>query len=109
MATRKKKLGDALGSMLTGATATAEPVADTATVAPSGKAAPDAAGGDADASGYARTSTGYRRESGDVLRRLSLFLTDGQRRELRRQAVNAGAENVTEYVVEALGLKRSTR
>ena len=62
-----------------------------------------------EAEGYARTSTGYRRESGEVVRRLSLFLTERQRRELRRQAVDAGAENVTEYVVNALGLDRGRR
>ena len=66
----------------------------------------DAAGGTtADhGTGYARTSTGYRRGSGETVRRVSLFLTERQRRDLRRLA--AGSENVTEYVVEALGLGR---
>lgn len=120
MASRKKALDSALGAMLTGKPAAPETgtAADGGTVAPGGKAAPAAdvapggvrgdddtageldAGGEA--AGYARTSTGYRRGDGETVRRVSLMLTDRQRRDLRRLA--AGSPNVSEYVVEALGL-----
>lgn len=98
MASRKKTLAESLDKLLTVGT-----VADGATVAPAGDAAPDA--DDDTAGGYARTSTGYRRGDGETVRRVSLMLTERQRRDLRRLA--AGSENVTEYVVEALGLGRT--
>jgi len=123
MASRKKTLDTALGSLLTPGTAGpasgSAPAADAANrgnaangatagaasgAAPAGNAAPD---DDGAAAGYVRTSTGYHRASGETVRRLSLFLTERQRRDLRRLAVDAGAENVTEYVVEALGLGRT--
>lgn len=108
MAKQSKK--DALGSALGALIAPSDPLA----VSP-GSERPQAAKRsdlsaetDEAAEGYARTSTGYRRDSGDVVRRLSLFLTERERRDLRRLAVDAGAENVTAYVVEALGLGRAT-
>lgn len=91
-----EEMGAALGSILSPQTKPAPP---------SGARADDAGDGD----GYARTSTGYRRGSGETVRRLSLFLSERQRRELKQRALDAGAENVTEYVVEALNLNRSTR
>lgn len=93
-------LDSALGALI------APPTAATSGTTPRVSDEPErkTGGGTAEASGYERTSTGYRRDSGEVVRRLSLFLTEPQRRRLRRQAVDAGVENVTEYVVAALGL-----
>ena len=100
MAKRTKDLGSALGALI--APDTPAPMAEEAT-----RSAPVAADTGAPVGeGYARTSTGYRRDDGETVRRVSLFLTERQRRDLRRQAVDADAENVTEYVVDVLSLGR---
>lgn len=113
MAKKKADLeGAALGFLLGASPADGATVANTGDDANTGDAAPVADTGNTSddapdtADGYARTSTGYRRGSGETVRRVSLFLTERQRRDLRRLA--AGSENVTEYVVEALGLGHPT-
>ncbi len=105
--TDRAALTSALGSLLGGMpTPPPDPPADVAhgaTVAPAANVATDATAADEHGT-YARTSTGYRRGDGDLVKRLSLFLTDAQRRELRRQAATAGYESVAAYVVARLGL-----
>ncbi len=106
----KADLGTALGALIAppaGPEAPASQKSPTPNRHPSDSRAGD--DGTADAGGYARTSTGYRRGSGETVRRLSLFLTERQRTDLKRKALDAGAETVTEYVVEALGLGSPTR
>lgn len=58
---------------------------------------------DADGGTHARTSTGYTRESGEQVYRVSLFLTKGERRTLREQAEDAGM-SLTDYVKARTGL-----
>jgi hypothetical protein len=53
---------------------------------------------------YARTATGYRTAGGEERRRVSLYLTDAQRRRLKALAAEAGFDDVSGFVAERLGL-----
>lgn len=63
----------------------------------------EAPAADASAS-YERTSTGYRKGTGETVRRVSFFLTDAQRRELKTRAAAAGYDDLSSYLVDVLNL-----
>ena len=60
-------------------------------------------GGARDEGTHARTTTGYRRESGDQVYRVSLFLTKKERRALRNMAEDAEM-SLTDFVKAKVGL-----
>lgn len=82
----------------------AEPqVAADAPSAPSRALHPSAADADAQESPHTRTSTGYVREGGERVYRVSIMLTRDERRRLREQADDAGV-SITDLVRRALTL-----
>ena len=56
-----------------------------------------------DDGGHVRTSTGYVRESGERVYRVSVMLTKAERRRLREMAEDADT-TITDLVKQALGL-----
>ena len=51
---------------------------------------------------FKRTAKGYQRANGENLERVTLFLSNEQKAELKRRAV--GYAGITEYIVNELGL-----
>ncbi len=54
--------------------------------------------------GHTKTSTGYVKASGEKIVRLTLHFTPTQKRHLKAQALEAGFDSPSEYVVKKLGL-----
>ena len=55
--------------------------------------------------GYERTSTGYRRASGEEVKRCTIFLTPQQRRSLKAKALQAGYDDWSSYIIDQLDLQ----
>lgn len=54
--------------------------------------------------GHRKTSTGYVKASGEKIVRLTLHFTPTQKRHLKAQALEAGFDSPSEYLVKKLGL-----
>lgn len=111
---KRKATPNPLDDLLGGATTPPEPGekggqnarANVPDVAPRAPQSVQEKADDADGPAFQRTSTGYVRGSGETLRRVSFFLTESQRRELRSRVAQAGFDDLTGYLVEELGLNR---
>lgn len=53
---------------------------------------------------YERTSTGYQRTTGERVRRVSFFVNDAQRRELKARVARAGYDDLSSYLIDVLKL-----
>lgn len=101
----RDKLRAGFSSLLSGDASEAPPPTDRhqdrTGSAPSNPTKPDAP--PADDGGHVRTSTGYVRESGERVYRVSIMLTKAERRRLREMAEDEHT-SITELVKRALGI-----
>lgn len=104
-APNREQLVGALSSLLSGDTSGQPPASPPPNSEPA-RAVGNAQAGDAPGSAtgeHVRTSTGYVREDGGRVFRVSIMLTKGERRRLRAMAEDADV-SVTDYVKRAVGL-----
>jgi len=96
----RDKLRAGFSSLLSGDADEPAPAEPETSSPPSAPASPTTTD---DEGGHARTSTGYVRESGERVYRVSVMLTKAERRRLREMAEDAET-TITDLVKRSLGL-----